>query len=89
MEAVDFQTLFNIAIMAAGGLFGWILKTIWEVLRDLQTADKELTDKVNHIEVLVAGKYVTRDELHQEMGEVKAMLDKIFYKLDGKADRSG
>jgi len=56
------QELFNIVVGVAGALGGWWLKVMWETLKDLQTADKELMDKVSKIEILVAGAYVKREE---------------------------
>ena len=75
----DFQTLFNAAIMAIGTLFGWLLKVIWDSLRDLQSTDKDLAEKVASIEVLVAGKYVTREEF-------TAVVNTLFAKLDNIKD---
>lgn len=89
MDPVDYQTLFNIAAAFCSVIFGWILKVIWDALRDLQTTDKELSDKVGKIEVLVAGKYVTREELSREFGGLNGKLDLIFDKLDRKADKQG
>jgi len=54
------QSLFNIIVGVCGTLGGWVLKTIWESVRDLQIADKSLADKVFSIEILVAGTYVKR-----------------------------
>jgi len=87
MDPVTYQTLFNAAAGICSILFGWILKSIWDAVRDLQDADKELTDKVNNIEILVAGKYVTRDELARNYEGMDKKLDRIFNKLDSKADK--
>ena len=91
MEA---QTLINILIGACGALIGWVLKSIRESIRDLQSmhkdlteADNELADKVQKIEVLVAGTYVKRDDLDKLSIALFNKLDKIESKLDGKADK--
>ncbi len=34
------QTIFNIAVAVAGFLGSWVLKVIWEAVKELQTADK-------------------------------------------------
>ena len=82
------QSVFNIAVGVASAVGGWWLKAIWEALRDLQSADQALAGKVASIEVLVAGTYVTRDELSRSMLAVLNKLDRIEDKLDGKADKS-
>ena len=81
------QELFNIIVGVAGALGGWWLKVMWEALKDLQTADKELMDKVSKIEVLVAGAYVKRDEFERTIMRLFEKLDHIDAKLDNKADK--
>jgi hypothetical protein len=84
MEA---QTIINVAIGLAGGLGGWILNNLKSSIDELRKADMALTDKVQHIEVLVAGTYVKRDDMDKLGSALFAKLDKIESKLDGKADR--
>ena len=81
------QELFNIVVGVAGALGGWWLKVMWETLKELQTADKELMDKVSKIEVLVAGAYVKRDEFDRALNRLFEKLDHIDSKLDSKADK--
>ncbi len=84
---MDYQAIINIAFTVIGVLGGFILNRIWDALKDLQTADKVLTEKVVAIEVLVAGNYVSRDELKQTLTAVFAKLDRIEDKLDHKVDK--
>jgi hypothetical protein len=84
---MDGQTFFNIAVGVIGGLGGWLLNTIWSAVRDLQKSDKELADKVSSIEVLVAGRYVTREEFQSNMDKLFGRLDKIAESVGRKADR--
>lgn len=81
------QQLYNIAMGLVAFLGGWWMKVMWEALKDLQNADKDLVAKVNAIEVLVAGDYVKKDEFNQVATEIFRKLDKISDKLDLKADR--
>jgi len=84
---MDVQSAFNIAFALAGALAGYVLKTMHEAMRDLQNADSDLTDKVQRIEVLVAGEYVKREDLDRLSGALFQKLDRIENKLDGKADK--
>jgi tmRNA-binding protein len=91
---VDAQTVINILIGACGCLIGWVLKSIRESIRDLQDTHKELTkadlsltEKVQHIELLVAGTYVKRDDMDKLGNALFAKLDKIEAKIDLKADK--
>lgn len=85
---MDLQILFNIVIGAAGTLGGFILNAIWNSLKDLQNTDKELSDKVGRIEVLIAGEYVKQDRFENALKNVSAKLDQIMEKLDSKADKA-
>lgn len=84
MEA---QTLINVLFTVAGAMGGWILNNLKSSIEALQRADTTLADKVQHIEVLVAGTYVKRDDMDKLGVALFAKLDKIESKLDSKADK--
>ena len=81
------QNLINALIGIVGSAFGWILKVIWDAVKELQKADDQIIDKVNRIEVLVAGEYVKRDDFRADMDRLFDKLDAIDKKLDTKADK--
>ena len=85
------QQIFNIVVGLCGALMGWILKTIWGSVRDLQIADRALTKEVGEIKVLVVGTFVQRSEFVSAMREVTDLittrLDRISDKLDQKVDK--
>jgi CHASE3 domain sensor protein len=70
-----------------GGLIGFLLNAVWQAVKDLQKADKDLTAKVAEIEVLVAGAYVKKDDLEKLSNAIFTKLDRIEDKLDGKVDK--
>jgi len=84
---VDFQELFNIAVALVSTLAGFILKAVWDGIKDLQTSDKELTEKVHSIERIVVGDYVRKDDLERMNQAVLNKLDRIETKLDKKVDK--
>ena len=84
---VEYQVLFDVAIAVIGVLGGWTLNTVWAAVKDLQAADKALAEKVADIEVLVAGRYITRDEFNATLNQVFERLDRIRDLLSTKADR--
>jgi hypothetical protein len=53
-------------------------------MRDLAHADSILADKVQAIEVLVAGKYIQRTEFEAKIEALFAKLDSIEDKIDRK-----
>lgn len=81
------QAIFNIAVSVAGFLGSWWLKVLWDAVKALQAADKELAEKVGEIEVLVAGSYITRHDFDKIAAAIFAKLDKIEDKLDRKVDK--
>jgi len=92
---LDNQTLFNILIAAVSTLLGWVLKSIKESITALQASHKELAqaddalvDKVQQIEVLVAGTYVKRDDLDKLTSAIFNKLDRIENKIDHKMDKA-
>jgi hypothetical protein len=84
---MDTQTLINTAFALIGALGGWVLNNLKSSIDELRKADSMLADKVQHIEVLVAGTYVKRDDMEKLGSALFTKLDKIEAKLDGKADK--
>ena len=82
------QTVFNIALAITGFLGGWVLKVVWEAVKELQTADKILVEKVASIEILIAGNYMSKQDFDKIAAAIFAKLDKIDDKLDRKADKN-
>lgn len=72
---MDSQSAFNIVLSLVAFLGGWVLNSLRDAIRHLQVTDSDLADKVQHIEVLVAGQYVTRDDF-------KGLTAALFAKLD-------
>lgn len=85
---MDMQTAFNIAVGIAGAFGGFFLKSIWDAIKDVQTADTAMASEITSLKVLVAGNYVTRNEYRDDMASVMDALKRIEDKLDGKADKA-
>jgi CHASE3 domain sensor protein len=81
------QTIVNWMLAGFGGLIGFLLNAVWQAVKDLQTADKELTKKVSEIEVLVAGAYVKKEEFSTAVTALFTKLDRIEDKIDKKVDK--
>lgn len=81
------QTIINWLLAGFGALIGFLLNAVWQAVKDLQTADKQIVEKVSQIEVLVAGAYVKKDDFMSHMMALFTKLDKIEDKIDRKADK--
>lgn len=84
---MDSQTAFNIAVALVGALGGWILNNLKTSMDALHAADQQLSEKVQSIEILVAGTYVKRDDVDKLSNALFAKLDRIEAKIDSKADK--
>lgn len=78
---MDGQYIFNAAVALCGALGGWMLKLIWDAIRDLKTELRDLNKEVHE-------DFARRDDFKEAVTEIKEMLGKIFDKLDAKADKS-
>lgn len=81
------QTLINYLMAGFGAAISFILRVIWEGLRELQKCDLEITAKINEIQLLVAGQYVKKEDLEKLSTALFNKLDRIELKVDGKMDR--
>jgi hypothetical protein len=74
---MELQMFFNMAVGIAGFLGGWVLNSITRSLdrldRDIRALQKD---------------YVTKNDYHRDIDEIKAICKQIFDKLDAKADKS-
>jgi hypothetical protein len=79
---MTFQEAFNSAMALIFILVGWLLNMLYSSMCELSKADKDLATKVQSIEVLVAGKYIQRDEFEIKMSALFTKFDKLDEKID-------
>ena len=77
---MDAQSLINMAggIILAG--IGWWARMIWESVQKLK-------DDLHEIEVELPKTYVNKNDLDKRMQHIEDMFQRIYDKLDGKADK--
>lgn len=81
------QSLIN-ALFGLVAFFGGIwIRGLADSMKELKTADTELAEKVQSIEVVVAGQYVRKEEMEKLTTALLSKLDRIESKLDGKVDK--
>lgn len=84
---MDPQLIINILFLSVSLLAGWVMKFIHGRLNKLEERDDRLESRLHRIDVLVAGKYVTKDDMSQALTQLFHKLDSIEQKLDQKADK--
>jgi hypothetical protein len=74
------QDVFNYIVGSLLALLGWLGRTLWDAVARLK-------DDLKRIEVDLPSTYVKKTELESRLDKIEAVLDKIWYKLDSKADK--
>ena len=81
------QTVVNLLFGLASGFFGWVVNRIWESQKMRDEFEREITHKLQQVELLIAGDYVKKDEFRDLSRAIFAKLDKIENKIDSKVDK--
>jgi hypothetical protein len=77
---MDGQTIFNIIGTAIFAVGGWFARELWGAV-------KELRSDLHELEVDLPKNYVMRVDLDKRMEHIEYMFQRIYDKLDGKADK--
>ena len=77
---MEWQTIINIGAGSMLAMLGWFARQIWDSVQDLK-------NDVKQIEIDLPTHYVKKDEINTRFDRVEMLLDKIFEKLEQKADR--
>jgi len=73
---MEIQQLVNIALGLAAFFGGWVLNNITKAIERLDTDVRALPHN-----------YVSKEDYHRDIGEIKEICKQIFNKLDNKADK--
>lgn len=77
---VDWQTAFNILMGVGLSVGGWFARTLWDAVQRL-AAD------LAAFRADVERDHVRKDDFRDEIRDMKAILTRIWEKLDNKADK--
>jgi hypothetical protein len=77
---MEWQTIINIGAGSSLAMLGWFARQIWDSVQDLK-------NDVKQIEIDLPTHYVKKDEINTRFDRMELLLDKIFEKLEQKADR--
>lgn len=77
---MDAQTLINIGAGAILATIGWLCRTLWDAVERLK-AD------IQRIEVCLPSNYSRKDDIQCRFDRLDLTLEKLFDKLDTKADK--
>lgn len=73
---MDYQVAFNLAVMLAGALGGWVLRSVTTSMENLQRDHKDMMNQ-----------FVRRDDYKAALERIELMLMRIWDRLDDKVDK--
>lgn len=76
LSNMDTQVLFNIIVGLAAFFGGWVLNNITKAIERLDYDIRNLPHD-----------YVSKEDYHRDIDEIKDICKQIFAKLDNKADK--
>ena len=76
----DYQSIIDIIGGAILTVAGWLLRELWGAVKELQR-------DLNKLEANMPKEYVLKVDLDQRMKHIEDMFQRIYDKLDNKADK--
>lgn len=77
---MEFQPVFNLVGGAILVAVGWWCKEIWDSV-------KALKEDIKKIEIDLSKNYVSKADIESRLDKIDATLERIFDKLENKADK--
>jgi hypothetical protein len=77
---MDTQAVMNFISVSAIAVGGWFAREIWGAV-------KELRKDLHELEVDLPKSYVSKFDMDKRMDHIESMFQRIYDKLDGKADK--
>ena len=74
------QTLFNWVVGVCGFLGGWVLKVIWDAIKDLKTDIRQIERDLPEV-------YVRKDDFKEAIRDIKQDMKDGFNKIDSTLKR--
>ena len=77
---MEMQNFINLLGGAALSVLGWFARQLWDAV-------KELRGDLHVLEVNLPENYAKRSDLDKRMAHIEDMFQRIYDKLDNKADK--
>ena len=74
------QSTINMVFGAILAVSGWFARILWEAVQTLK-------DDLQKVQIDMPVNYVRKDDLDKRMDHIETMFQRIYDKLDGKADK--
>jgi len=80
MISMDSQSILNFILSGASLVLGWFLREMWAAVKELKADLAKLREELPK-------EYIARNDYREDIRELKEMLNKLFDKIDNKADK--
>ena len=77
---MDGQMIINLLVGSGLGVLGWFARQLWDAVERLKS-------DVKSIEICLPSNYSRKDDIQYRFDKIDLTLEKIFIKLDTKADK--
>lgn len=77
---MNVNDILQYALTGIVGILCWFLRELWDAVQKLKNDLSETREDMHII-------FVTKDDYKSDIGRVHELLDKIYDKLENKADR--
>lgn len=75
------QSVINYLALLGAGVLGWLWKTLWNAVERLKSDLKDLEVRLPEI-------YAQKTDIDRRFDRIELILDKIWEKVDHKADKN-
>lgn len=77
---MDMQSIINLSVATGFAVVGWLAREMWGAV-------KELRRDLHDLEVNLPKEYAQRVDLDKRMEHIEQMFQRIYDKLENKADK--
>ena len=77
---MDGQMIINLLVGSGLGVLGWFARQLWDAVERLKS-------DVKSIEICLPSNYSRKDDIQYRFDKIDMTLEKLFEKLDTKADK--
>lgn len=77
---MDMNTIINIVLGVALSVGGWFVRQMWDAVQNLK-------QDIQRIEIELPTSYVRKSDLDARLDKIDDMLEKLFDRLNSKADK--
>lgn len=78
---MDMQSIINLSVATGFAVVGWLAREVWGAV-------KELRRDLHDLEVNLPKEYAQKIDLDRRMEHIEQMFQRIYDKLESKADKS-